>query len=131
MFHRWWLVFAFVLCLPVLTYSQNALDIPDDGQINGLMPVTIPVLLDNDCPVQGFVLAIAYDTSAISMTDFNAGPAATSVGAELVVAEIFDPMGGATLAVVLDFTDPFDSGVLGADAVILTPYIVNASTCTP
>ncbi len=101
---------AAVLCLglsggPLL--AQQSVTI-EDATAAGLESVDIGVLLTNDDDVEGFVLAIGYDTDKVSVTDAGVdGTVTDSVGAELVVAEIFESQGGFTLGVVLDATPPF------------------------
>jgi hypothetical protein len=74
---------------------------------NGCGPVRI--LLDNESAVQGFVLAVAHDGGALTLSSINvAGTATSAAGAEFVVPNT-SPAGGTggTLGVVLDFDAPF------------------------
>ena len=85
----------------VLTIESTTID------SDGCGPVRI--LLDSDSAVQGFVLAIAHDGAALTLSGINlAGTATAAAGAEFVVPNL-SPAGGTggTLGVVLDFDAPF------------------------
>ena len=64
--------------------------------------VTVPITMDSDENVQGFVLSVAFDDTKLQATDVRAAGATTAAGAELVVGEILAG-DGFTLGVVLDF----------------------------
>ena len=89
--------------------AQNALSISNESTF-GFNPVIVGVAMSNPADsVEGFVLAVSYDTTRLSVTDVSvAGTVTEATGAELVVPEIFETQGGFTLGVVLDFTTPFD-----------------------
>ena len=95
------------------SFAQNALTI-SSGETAGLAPETLSVLMDSDSGVQGFVLAITYDDSLLSVSDVEAGSATLSANAELVVPETLS--GGFTLGVVVDATAPFDGQEIPAGA---------------
>lgn len=131
------LALVFLLLLAVGSGSvsaQNALTITD-GSTEGLSSVSLSVLMDADAPVEGYVLAITYDTGALSVSDISEGTAATSAGAELVAAESLAD--GFTLGVVLDGESPFDGQTIPAGTGLeiavftMTPQIlVGAATDT-
>ena len=101
--------------------AQDSLSL-GDGQIAGLGSDTVGVSLTNGSPVEGFILAIGYDTSLISVLEVSiAGTVTESVGAELVIPEIFDDQGGFTLGVVLDFQAPFGGQTIVAGAGLSDP----------
>ncbi len=54
---------------PVL--AQQSVDIVADGSVQGLETATLRVLLTSDTPTEGFVLAIGYDTDAVSVTNVD------------------------------------------------------------
>jgi len=86
-------------------FAQNSLTITD-GETAGLAPETLSVLMDADVPVEGYVLAISYDTGLLAVSDILAGQATLDAQAELVVPEALS--GGFTLGVVVDAAAPFD-----------------------
>ncbi|HIC22606.1 MAG TPA: hypothetical protein EYO84_04200, partial [Planctomycetes bacterium] len=86
-------------------FAQNSLAITD-GETAGLASETLGVLMDADNPVEGFVLAITYDDSSLTVSDVGPGEATVAASAELIVPEILP--GGFTLGVVIDATSPFD-----------------------
>ena len=74
----------------------------------------VRVLMSNMTgPVQGYALAISHDEAALDLDAISiAGTVAESVGAELVVPQLY--VGGGTLGVVLDFQSPFDAQAIPA-----------------
>ncbi|MGE3166858.1 MAG: dockerin type I repeat-containing protein [Planctomycetota bacterium] len=90
--------------------AQQALRI-GNASLTGLLPSDVDVRLDSIAPTEGFVLAIGYDTSVLTVTSINVHPslltALAPAGAEIVSGEIFDAVGGCTLGVVFDATAPF------------------------
>ncbi|MGE3164452.1 MAG: dockerin type I repeat-containing protein [Planctomycetota bacterium] len=88
-------------CSPVL-FGQQSLTI-GSANLQGLQSANVDVFLTSTAPTEGYVLAIQYDTTQISVTSFTN----LVMMAELVAPEIFDAQGGATLGVVLDASAPF------------------------
>ena len=92
--------------------AQQSLTIPD-ATVEGFSPTQLTVVMTNEAPVQGYVLAIGYDSGLVTATDATVdGTAASVVGAEFVVISLVD--GGITCAVVLDFDAPFDGHTIAA-----------------
>lgn len=92
-----------------------------DASITGLTSATVEVLLSSATnSVEGFTLAIGYDTSLLSATDLDIAGATVAAGAEFVVPEIFEASGGCTLGVLLDLSPPFDGQTIspGSDQQI-------------
>ncbi len=111
--------------------AQQSLTVGSDSTL-GLSPRTLPVTMTSTAPTEGFVLAIAFDNSLVTIDDVSiAGSVTASVGAELVVSEIL-PNQGATLGVVLDAGAPFDAQMIpaGADqllaSITVTPITIVA-----
>ncbi|MGE4620078.1 MAG: hypothetical protein AAEJ04_09755, partial [Planctomycetota bacterium] len=95
-----------VLALTFPVEAQQSLSIADT-EIQGLSSNTTTVTLDSDTGTQGYVLAIAIDTSLLSVTNITVeGTDVESVGAELIAAEILS--GGVTLGVILDALSPYE-----------------------
>jgi len=105
-------------------FAQNSLTITD-GQSAGLASETLSVLMDADDSVEGFVLAITYDSALLSVSDIVAGSATLAASAELIVPETLP--GGFTLGVVVDATAPFDGQEISAG----TDLQIAAFTLTP
>ena len=80
--------------------------------------VTVPVTMTCTDPVQGFVLAVAFDTTKLTAMDARAAGATVAAGVELVVSEIIPE--GLTMGVVLDFNPPYDGQTIpgGTDQLI-------------
>lgn len=95
--------------------AQQSLTI-GNAVVQGLTVSTVTVSLTSTAPTEGFVLAIGYDTSQISVTDIDISALVAARPAELVVGEVFDAAGGATLGVVLDANAPFAGQTLPAGA---------------
>ena len=102
-------------------FSQQSLDI-GDGSVLGLMPDTVNVSLTSTAPTEGFVLAIAYETTHISVMNVAISAGVAGVGAELVAAEIFEALGGFTLGVVLDSTAPFNGQTIAAGTSVIATF---------
>ncbi|RTZ92262.1 MAG: hypothetical protein DSY81_08760 [Bacillota bacterium] len=105
-------------------FAQNSLTITD-GQSAGLASETLSVLMDADDSVEGFVLAITFDSALLSVSDIVAGSATLAASAELIVPETLP--GGFTLGVVVDATAPFDGQEISAG----TDLQIAAFTLTP
>ena len=102
-------VFAAV-CLCVLlagsVTAQQSLTIAD-ATTQGLSEFNTEVVLQSTAETQGYVLAVGFDSSVLTATDFSVeGTDVESIGAELIAAEIL--AGGMTLGVILDAQSPFD-----------------------
>ncbi|HIA26663.1 MAG TPA: hypothetical protein EYN79_00850 [Planctomycetes bacterium] len=96
--------FALSLCLNThYLAAQQSIDI-DDGSITGFGGTSLGISMSTTVPVEGFVLAISFDSALLSATDVSTKGIALS--AELQVPEIFS--NGATLGVVMDSESPFD-----------------------
>ncbi|MGE4618717.1 MAG: hypothetical protein AAEJ04_02795 [Planctomycetota bacterium] len=100
-------------------FAQNSLTITD-GEAAGIASETLSVLMEADQPVEGFVLAIAFDDSLLAVSDVLQGDATEAASAELIVPEILS--GGFTLGVVVDSAAPFDGQEIpaGSDLEIAT-----------
>ncbi len=100
-----------LLCVASLgvVHADNCFTVTGGGQsVQGLGSAAFGVEMTNDQEVEGFVVAISYDNSAVAITDLSIGGTVTdSSGAELVVPEILGS--GFTLGVVLDAAAPFDA----------------------
>ncbi|HIG04639.1 MAG TPA: hypothetical protein EYQ08_02775 [Planctomycetes bacterium] len=90
-----------------VVHADNCFTVTGGGQsVQGLGSATFGVEMTNDQEVEGFVVAISYDNSAVAITDLSiVGTVTESSGAELVVPEILGS--GFTLGVVLDAAAPF------------------------
>lgn len=88
--------------------------------ILGLSTATVDVTMTTTAGTEAYILAVGYDTSLVSVTDFDISALVAGVGAELVSGGIFDATGGATLGVVLDAFTPFAGQEIaaGTDVVI-------------
>ena len=115
-----------VFALGSTVSAQQSVTISDES-ITGLGSETLVVSATTDTVTEGFVLAIGYDTALVSVVDVNiVGTSTDTAGAELVVGEIFDGMGGVTLGVVLDSAPPFLGQTIPAGAVTLANIDVTA-----
>ena len=96
--------------------GQNSISISGGGQtVQGLGSASFGVDMTNDAEVEGFVVAVSYDNSAVAITDLStAGTVTEAAGAELVVPEILGA--GFTVGVVLDATAPFDGQTIAVGA---------------
>jgi len=94
--------------------GQNSIGISGGGQaVQGLGSASFGIEMDNDAPVEGYVVAVSYDNSAVAITALSIGGSVTeAAGAELVVPEILT--NGFTLGVVLDAVAPFDGQAIAA-----------------
>jgi hypothetical protein len=87
-------------------FAQQSMDIVGTGSVAGTGSASFGIEMTTTAPVEGYVVAISYDNSAVAITSVGiAGSVAASVGAELVVPEILAT--GFTLGVVLDASAPF------------------------
>ena len=96
--------------------GQNSISISGGGQtVQGLGSASFGVDMTNDAEVEGFVVAVSYDNSAVAITDLStAGTETEAAAAELVVPEILGA--GFTVGVVLDATAPFDGQTIAVGA---------------
>jgi hypothetical protein len=96
--------------------GQNSISITGGGQtVQGLGSASFGVDMTNDAEVEGFVVAVSYDNSAVAITDLSsAGTVTEAAGAELVVPEILGA--GFTFGVVLDAAAPFDGQTIAVGA---------------
>ncbi len=108
--------------------------IPSTAGARAQTSVTVPVILSNSPPLQGYVVAIAHNPAEVTLTAVTSGAAAAA--AEFVNADVF-PAGG-TLGVVMDFNPPFDNqlaanGEIGkyTYAVVNPPHSPNCPTVGP
>ena len=101
------LVFCGMLGSTSAFAGGNSLTI-GNGSATGLESGTVDVTMDASSDVEGFVLAIGFDTSLISVTNIEIIGDASASLPELVAPELFDVAGGATLGVVLE-TDGVDA----------------------
>jgi len=93
--------------------AQQSLDIVGTANVQGTGAASFSVEMTTTAPVEGYVLAISYDNTAVTVTDVNAtGSAAEMNGAELIVPEILAT--GFTLGVVMDAAPPFDGQTIPA-----------------
>ena len=107
-----WLAAALIGWLTGPLGAQQAVEI-QDATAEGFAPTAIEVIATTDVATEGFVLAIGYDTTLASVIDVTVEGSATEIaGAELVVGEVFDLEGGATLAVVVDAAPPFTGSTI-------------------
>ncbi|MEM7163910.1 MAG: hypothetical protein AAF581_00515 [Planctomycetota bacterium] len=106
------------LAVPFGAFGQQDLTI-GTGSVSGLMSTTVDVTMTTTAPTQGFVLAVGYDTSKISITSFDPSAAVLAAPAELVASSNFDATGGATLGVVLDSNSPFAGQTLAAGTTVI------------
>jgi hypothetical protein len=92
--------------------------------------VTVPVLLGNNAPVQGFVVAIQSETG-ITLTDVTVSPEVAALVPDFAQANIFGASGG-VLAVVfeLDGIPPFNTIPIGsANKIGLYKYATPTHVC--
>ncbi|HIA27984.1 MAG TPA: hypothetical protein EYN79_07685 [Planctomycetes bacterium] len=123
------------LLMTGLLPGQQSLSITD-GSTSGLSPTTIDVLMTNDAPVEGYVLAITFDSTLLAATAVTTdGTVTEAANAELVVIEFLTE--GVTAGVVIDAASPFDGQTIpiGTDQVAvhltLEPvFLVSISTDT-
>ena len=79
--------------------------------------VTVEISMDTNENVQGFVVAVAFDTAKLVPTDVRAAGATVANNPELVVSEILPE--GFTLGVVMDFNTPYDGQEIPAGTGLL------------
>ncbi|MEE2855958.1 MAG: hypothetical protein VX949_01040 [Planctomycetota bacterium] len=105
-----------LILFSTIVAGQNSITITGGGQsVQGLGSSSFGVDMTNDAEVEGFVVAVSYDNSAVAITDLStAGTVTEAAGAELVVPEILGA--GFTLGVVLDATAPFDGQTIAVGA---------------
>ncbi len=94
--------------------AQNELKVTDGSSL-GLVNGNIELQLTNADPVEGYVAAVEYDTTKVSVLLIDTAGTVTDA-AELVVPEIFEAQGGFTLGVVLDSSPPFDGQTIAPGA---------------
>ncbi|MEM7164897.1 MAG: hypothetical protein AAF581_05495 [Planctomycetota bacterium] len=129
------LAFLLVGCVQ-LASAQQSLTI-QDTTVAGLAPGSTTVSMVATSPVQGFVLAVGYDTSKLTILSIDPTAAVLAAPAELVASTTIDAAGGATLGVVLDSASPFGGQTLPvgtmdiatinimADIIVVVPEIVS------
>ncbi|MDE0959833.1 MAG: hypothetical protein OSB09_03555, partial [Planctomycetota bacterium] len=107
-----WVVAVLVFSSTVFAGGGQSLNISSDST-QGLGAVDLTISLDSVAETEGFVLAVAYDDSLVSVSNLStAGTATESASSELVVPEILS--GGFTLGVVVDANPPFDGHAIPA-----------------
>ena len=106
--------------------AQQSLSI-GDTTVQGLQSASMNIVLDSTAPTEGFVAAVMYDTSKVSVLNVDiAGTITDSTGAELVVPQIFEAQGGFTLGVVLDSSAPFGGQTIPAGTATVATFSVMA-----
>jgi hypothetical protein len=108
------LAFAGVIAFAGVVGAQESLEITGAPQIvEGTASATFGIAMTTTSPVEGFVVAISYDNSAVQITNVTtAGSVTESNGAELIVPEILAT--GFTLGVVMDAAAPFGGQTIPA-----------------
>ena len=97
----------------------------------GATQVRVPVEVDNQQPVEGYVLAVRNPTDITLQEITTAGTAADGVGIEFEVSKTY-PDGG-TLGVVFDFDPPYDGQTLPVgdnQTLAVFVYSLPAFDCT-
>ncbi|MDC0853034.1 hypothetical protein OAP77_01640, partial [Planctomycetota bacterium] len=104
----------FIMQGSLIAGGGNSLSVVGGGVVvQGAGSATFGVTMTNDAEVEGFVVALSFDSSSVSVTDVStSGSVTESSGAELIVPEIL--AGGFTLGCVLDAAAPFDGQTIGA-----------------
>ena len=75
--------------------------------------ITVPVLMDSTCDIQGFSTALAHDPAEVTLDSINLdGTVSSDVGTEFFAYEI--EANGGTAGVILDFESPFDDQTIPA-----------------
>lgn len=111
--------------------AQQSLSI-SDGSTTGLAPTTLEVSLTNDSPVEGYVLAITFDSSLLAASALTTdGTATEAANAELIVIELHAT--GVTAGVVIDAESPFDGQTIaaGADQLVALLTLVPITIVDP
>ena len=58
--------------------GQNSIGISGGGQaVQGLGSASFGIEMDNDAPVEGYVVAVSYDNSAVAITALSIGGSVT------------------------------------------------------
>jgi hypothetical protein len=111
-----------------LTLARSAGSAGSPGNpIAGTGSGTLDVALTSANPTEGYVLAISYNNTQLTITGISTtGTATESNGAELVVPEIL--ANGLTLGVVMDAAAPFNGQTIPAGTNLLLARITAAST---
>jgi len=117
------LILLMILAWPgSFALGENRLEI---GTGQGLS-ASIPVTLRCEDPVQGFVLAIAYDAKRATVTNVSKEDTATETfGADFVQPEILEAENGFTFAVVLDRSGRTGNVIPAGDWTIARVEIVS------
>ena len=95
--------------------------------------ISVPVLLSNDTPLDGFSLGLAHDPAIVSVTALNLGSALDSTQGGIdptVVLPNTAPAGGSgiTIGLVLDLSPPFVQLPVGSDhEVLVVDYVIEAT----
>jgi hypothetical protein len=71
------------------------------------------VLMDNKGPVEGYVVALCHDSSALDLTGIDVGAAAAAQAADFISTPELSPSGG-TFGVVIDLVAPFTNNTIPA-----------------
>ena len=106
-----------VLCMsPAVSMAGDSATFSISGggaTVQGTGSATFGVDMDAPEDIEGFVIAMSFDSSLVAITDLStAGTVTESSNAELVVPQIF--AGGFTLGCVLDAAAPFDGQTIAA-----------------
>ena len=118
---------VFVLVCTSMSFAggDQSLNVSSTSTL-GLAPANLNLSLDSTADTEGFVVAVGYDDSLVTVSDLTTASTVTeSSGAELVVAEILS--GGFTLGVVMDAEAPFDGHTIAAGSGLIIATI----TVTP
>jgi len=94
---------------------------------SGETPVEVFVWVDNQQPVEGYVLAIEHDTTVVLDSVSTADTDAAGVGIEFAVSKVYAD--GGTLGVVFDFDPPYDGQTLPEGVNSLAKYTYSRSDC--
>jgi len=92
--------------------AQQSLSIAGASTVQGTGSATFCVELDSTAPVEGFVLAITYDSAVVTVDSIDRTALTSETEAELFVPEILG--NGWTLGVVMDSGPPFDGQTIAA-----------------
>lgn len=126
-----------VFLTPGSAWAQQGLVIGGTS-VAGFASGQVDVRMATTQPTEGFILAIEYDTTKLTVFDIQPSTyVSTVVSAELIVGELFDAVGGCTLGVVVDAFAPFSGQTIPAspdrliahlsvraDAIVVAPESV-------
>jgi len=94
--------------------AQQSLSITGASTVQGTGSASYAVEMDNTAPVEGYVVAVCFDNTAIAIDSVDIGAAAAAVSAELFVPEILAD--GFTAGCVMDSGPPFDGQTIAPGA---------------